>query len=60
MVHLQQLKLGRVHQIRELFNFSETFSPVSKGQTYRLSVSATVTTTGGSSENVSSSITRTY
>jgi hypothetical protein len=40
--------------------FSGTFSPVSRGQTYRLDLVATVTTTSGITETVRGSITRTY
>lgn len=41
-------------------NFLDTYSPVSKGQTYRLEVSATLVTTGGVSETVSDSIQKKY
>jgi hypothetical protein len=40
--------------------FTGTFSPVSRGQTYRLDLVATVTTTSGVTETVRGSITRTY
>jgi len=41
-------------------NFSGTYSLVSRGETYRLEVVATVTTTSGSSETVRDSFERTY
>jgi hypothetical protein len=41
-------------------NFSGSHSPVSKGETYRLEVSAVVTTTSGGRETVWDSVTRTY
>jgi hypothetical protein len=40
--------------------FSGTFSPVSRGQTYRLDLVAAVSTTNGTTETVRGSITRTY
>jgi len=43
-----------------LLGFSASYSPVSKGQTYTLSVSATLITSSGGRETVSDSITRTY
>ena len=41
-------------------NFSGTYSPVSVGETYRLSVTATLTTTSGVSETVSHSFDKKY
>jgi len=41
-------------------NFSGTHSSVSSGQTYRLDVTATLTTTSGVRETVSQSFTRAY
>jgi hypothetical protein len=43
-----------------VLTFEGAFSPVSRGQTYRLDVVATVTTTSGVRETVRNSITRTY
>jgi hypothetical protein len=40
--------------------FTGTFSPVSRGQTYRLDLVATVTTTSGVTETVRGTVTRTY
>jgi hypothetical protein len=41
-------------------NFSGTYSPVSKGETYRLEVTATLTTTSGDKETVSDYIDKKY
>jgi hypothetical protein len=41
-------------------NFSASHSPVTKGETYRLEVSAVVTTTSGGREMVWDSVERTY
>lgn len=57
---LTTLKTWNSSSNSRTLNFSGTYSTVTKGETYRLSVSAVVTTSGGSSENVSDSFTKTY
>ena len=43
-----------------VLTFDGTYSPVSRGQTYRMEVVATVTSTSGRQETVRDSVTRTY
>jgi hypothetical protein len=43
-----------------ILTFTDTYSPVNRGQTYRLDVTAVVTTTTGARETVSDFIIRTY